>query len=67
MKPTTTSILYGVKSDLEAIRRKMDTYMYGGEKPLEIKDLVHCRRVYERICRILDFLRLCGIDKTIEL
>lgn len=26
MNPTTTSILYGVKSDLEAIRRKMDAY-----------------------------------------
>ena len=56
MKPTTTSILYGVKSDLDAIRAKMDAYMYEGEKPLEIEDSVYCRRVYERICRVLDLL-----------
>lgn len=56
MKPTTTSILYGVKSDLDAIRRKMDAYMYGGEKPLEAEDLAYCRNVYDSICKTLDLL-----------
>lgn len=56
MKPTTTSILYGVKSDLEAIRARMDAYMYGGEKALPDEDYIVCRRVYERICRVLDLL-----------
>lgn len=39
MKPTTTSILHGIKSDLGAIRAKMDAYMYGSEKPLPDEDL----------------------------
>lgn len=56
MKPTTTSILYGVKSDLDAIRAKMDAYMYGGEKPLPDEDLAYCRKVYDRICKTLDLL-----------
>jgi len=56
MKTTTTSILYGVKSDLDAIRRKMDAYMYGGEKPLETEDLAYCRKVYDSICKTLDLL-----------
>lgn len=56
MAPTTTSILYGVKSDLEAIRRKMDAYMYGGEKPLPDEDLAYCRKVYNSICKTLDLL-----------
>ena len=56
MNPTTTSILYGVKSDLDAIRRKMDAYMYGSEKPLPVEDLSYCRKVYDRICKTLDLL-----------
>ena len=56
MKPTTTFILYGVKSDLDAIRAKMDAYMYGGEKPLSDEDLAYCRKVYDRICKTLDLL-----------
>ena len=56
MKPTTTSILYGVKSDLEAIRAKIDTYVYEGEKPLEDEDLAYCRKVYDSICKTLDLL-----------
>ena len=54
MNPTTISILYGVKSDLDAIRRKMDAYMYGGDKPLPDEDLAFCRKVYDRICKTLD-------------
>lgn len=56
MNPTTTSILYGVKSDLDAIRRKMDAYMYGGEKPLPDEDRAHLRTVYNSICKTLDLL-----------
>jgi len=56
MKPTTTSILFGVKSDLEAIRTKMDAYMYRGDKPLEAEDLAYCRAVYKSICKTLDLL-----------
>ena len=54
MNPTTTSILYGVKSDLEAIRAKMDAYMYGGDKPLPDEDHAYCLKVYDRICKTLD-------------
>jgi hypothetical protein len=56
MNPTTTSILYGVKSDLKAVRRKMDAYMYGSEKPLPDEDSVHCLKVYDSICKTLDLL-----------
>ena len=56
MNPTTTSILFGVKSDLEAIRTKMDTYMYRGEKHLEAEDLAYCWAVYNSICKTLDLL-----------
>lgn len=56
MKPTTTSILYGIKSDLDAIRAKMDAYMYGCEKPLPDEDLAYCRKVYDSICKTLDLL-----------
>lgn len=56
MKPTTTSILYGAKSDLGAIRAKMDAYMYGGENPLPDEDLAYCRKVYDSICKTLDLL-----------
>jgi len=56
MNPTTTSILYGVKSDLDAVRRNMDAYMYGSEKPLPDEDLAYCRKVYDRICKTLDLL-----------
>lgn len=56
MKPTTTFILYGVKSDLDAIRRKMDAYMYGSEKALPDEDHAYCRKVYDSICKTLDLL-----------
>jgi chromosome condensin MukBEF MukE localization factor len=56
MKPTTTSILYGVKSDLEVVRAKIDAYMYGSEKPLPDEDLAYCRKVYDSICKTLDLL-----------
>ncbi len=56
MNPTTTSVLYAVKADLETLRVKMDNYMYGGEKALETEDLTYCRRVYARICNVLDLL-----------
>ena len=56
MKPETTTFLYAVKADLEALRAKMDNYMYGGKKALEIEDLTYCRRVYARICNVLDLL-----------
>ena len=56
MTNTTKSLLYSVKADLEAIRKKMDNYMYGGEKALETEDSVYCRRVYARICNVLDLL-----------
>ena len=56
MKPTTTSILYSVKSDLEAIRAKIDTYVYGSDKPLPVEDSVHCLKVYDSICKTLDLL-----------
>ena len=56
MNPTTASILFGVKSDLESIRAKMDTYMYGGEKPLPDEDLVYCLAVYNSISKTLDLL-----------
>ena len=56
MKPTTISVLYAVKADLEALRVKMDTYMYGGEKPLPNEDLAYCRKVYDRVCKTLDLL-----------
>ena len=56
MAPTTTSILYGVKSDLESIRAKMDAYMHGSEKALPDEDLAYCRKVYDSICKTLDLL-----------
>ena len=56
MNNTTKSILKSVKSDLEAIRKKMDNYMYGGEKPLETEDLAYFRKVYDSICKTLDLL-----------
>lgn len=56
MNPTTTSVLYGVKSDLEAIRAKLDAYMYGGEKPIPDEDLTYCRKVYNSICKTEDLL-----------
>lgn len=56
MTPTTQSILYSVKADLEVVRKKMDNYMYGGEKALENEDLAYCRKVYDRVCRVLDLL-----------
>ena len=37
MNPTTTSILYGVKSDLEVIRGKMELICTEARKPLKPK------------------------------
>lgn len=56
MKETTLSVLYSAKADLEALRKKMDNYMYGGEKPLPAEDLAYCRKVYDRVCKTLDLL-----------
>ena len=56
MNNTTISVLYSVKADLEAIRKKMDNYMYGGDKPLDEEDLAYCRKVYDSICKTLDLL-----------
>ena len=56
MNPTTASILFGVKSDLDTIREKMDVYMHGGEKPLPDEDLAYCLAVYNSISKTLDLL-----------
>lgn len=56
MNPTTTSILYGVKSDLDAIRAKIDAYVHKRDKPLPVEDSVHCLKVYDSICKTLDLL-----------
>ena len=53
MNNTTKSILKSVKSDLEAIRKKMENYMYGGEKALETEDFEACRRAIVNIDRTL--------------
>lgn len=49
MDNTTKSILKSVKVELEAIRKKMDNYMYGREKVLKAEDFEACRRVNENI------------------
>lgn len=56
MTNTTKSILYSVQDDLKDIRKKMDNYMYGGEKSLDDEDLSYCRKIYDSICRTLDLL-----------
>lgn len=56
MKPQTTAILYNVQDKLNECRKTLDDYMYGGEKALETEDSIYCRRVYARICKVLDLL-----------
>lgn len=55
MKPETTTVLFRVKEALEGTRTILDDHMYrSGGIPDE--DLTYCRRVYARICNVLDLL-----------
>lgn len=56
MTNTTKSILYSISDSLNDVRKLMDNYMYGGEKPLDEEDLSYCRKVYDSICKTLDLL-----------
>lgn len=55
MKPETITVLYKVSDELTRLREVLDDHMYrSGSIPDEDHD--YCRKVYNKICEVLDLL-----------
>lgn len=54
MTQDTKRLLYSVQDECKAIRRTMDTYMYGSNVPDE--DMAYLRKVYGAVCKVMDLL-----------
>lgn len=56
MKPETNQLLYKVKDTCKSLRSEIDVYLFNRDDKLPDEDMEYCRKVYKRICAVMDLL-----------
>lgn len=56
MKPETTNLLYQIQDTCKDLRMKIDVYMFNRQDKLPDEDSDYLRKVYKRICNVMDVL-----------
>lgn len=56
MTQETKQLLYKVQDTCKSLRTEIDVHLFHRDTPLPEEDVEYCRKVYKRICAVMDLL-----------